>query len=198
MNLECSTFRDLRMDLEWARDHRYSYYYELPTYNNIIQREWVCVCTFYANKIQKIIHFIPHGGGVVYIVLIDWVPWLSASIHKLMISCCIWAMYRIWWWQCNTKYGHVMIKIVMHCPIFFSFPTQAKRFISELSRIADHTSSSTFTVQQLRDIVKVEFVMESLWCSPSFVINFIFCRGLVCKWGVLKISSIPSITRTTC
>ena len=32
---------------------------------------------------------------------------------------------------------------------------QAKRFISELSRIADHTSSSTFTVQQLRDIVKV-------------------------------------------
>ena len=32
---------------------------------------------------------------------------------------------------------------------------QAKRFISELSRIADHTSSSTFTVQQLRDVVKV-------------------------------------------
>jgi hypothetical protein len=36
---------------------------------------------------------------------------------------------------------------------------QAKRFISELSRIADHTSSSTFTVQQLRDIAKVELIL---------------------------------------
>ena len=37
---------------------------------------------------------------------------------------------------------------------------QAKRFISELSRIADHTSSSTFTVQQLRDIVKVYIMLK--------------------------------------
>ena len=63
---------------------------------------------------------------------------------------------------------------------FFLFfpPTQAKRFISELSRIADHTSSSTFTVQQLRDIVKVESVMESLRHSPSFIINFIILQRI--------------------
>lgn len=32
--------------------------------------------------------------------------------------------------------------------------SQAKRFISELGRIAEHTSSSVFTVQQMKDIAK--------------------------------------------
>ena len=32
---------------------------------------------------------------------------------------------------------------------------QAKRFISELSRMADHTNSSTFTWSQLKEITKV-------------------------------------------
>ncbi len=34
--------------------------------------------------------------------------------------------------------------------------SQAKRFISELSRMADHTSNPTFTVPQMKDIAKVQ------------------------------------------
>ena len=36
----------------------------------------------------------------------------------------------------------------MHC-------LQGKRFISELSRVAEHSASSVFTVQQMKEIAKV-------------------------------------------
>ena len=32
---------------------------------------------------------------------------------------------------------------------------QSKRFVSELGRLAEQTSNSTFTVQQMKDIAKV-------------------------------------------
>lgn len=48
--------------------------------------------------------------------------------------------------------------------------SQAKRFISELSRISEHTTNSTFTVQQMRDTAKVnvDFLMTPQLPVASF------------------------------
>ena len=41
--------------------------------------------------------------------------------------------------------------------LFFvqTLPQQAKRFIGELNRMAEHNASSLFSVQQLKDLAKV-------------------------------------------
>lgn len=52
---------------------------------------------------------------------------------------------------------------------------QAKKFISELSRMADHTNSSTFTWSQLKDITKVSLKKEhpfSFEAPSTFILAF--------------------------
>ena len=45
---------------------------------------------------------------------------------------------------------------------------QGKRFIAELNRVAEHTSSSVFTVQQLRDVGKVREKPHALMTLYSY------------------------------
>jgi len=51
---------------------------------------------------------------------------------------------------------YVVVKYV-ECFLFFvqTLPQQAKRFIGELNRMAEHNASSLFSVQQLKDLAKV-------------------------------------------